>query len=76
MLEHELHLPGGARDGAPLLVLLHGRGADRFDLLELGPLLAPGAVVVTPQAPFPGLPWGYGPGWAWYRFLGRDRPEP
>jgi phospholipase/carboxylesterase len=32
--------------------------------------------VITPRAPFPGAPWGYGPGWAWYRFLERDRPEP
>jgi phospholipase/carboxylesterase len=22
------------------------------------------------------MPWGYGPGWAWYRFLGGDAPEP
>lgn len=76
MLEYEQHVPDGVQDGAPLLVLLHGRGSDRFDLLGLGPMLAPGAVAVTPQAPFSGLPWGYGPGWAWYRFLGRNRPEP
>jgi len=23
-----------------------------------------------------GVPWGYGPGWAWYRFLGHNRPDP
>jgi phospholipase/carboxylesterase len=33
-------------------------------------------VVVTPRAPHAGAPWGYGPGWAWYRYLGRNRPEP
>ena len=76
MLSYELSVPDGARDGAPLLVLMHGRGADRFDLLGLASELAPGAVVVTPQAPWPGMPWGYGPGWAWYRFLGGNRPEP
>jgi phospholipase/carboxylesterase len=76
MLSYERALPAHARDGAPLVVLLHGRGADRFDLLGLAPALAPDAVVVTPQAPWPGMPWGYGPGWAWYRFLGDDRPEP
>jgi phospholipase/carboxylesterase len=69
-------VPPSARDGAPLVVLLHGRGSDRFDLSGLAPHLAPDAVVVTPEAPFPGLPWGYGPGSAWYRFMGRNRPEP
>jgi phospholipase/carboxylesterase len=76
MLKYEQVVPDDARDGAPLLVLLHGRGTDRFDLQGLAPHLAPRAVVVTPEAPFSGLPWGYGPGWAWYRFLGRNLPEP
>jgi phospholipase/carboxylesterase len=75
-MDFEVVVPAGAADGATLLVLLHGRGADRFDLLGLAPHLAPDAVVVTPQAPFPGAPWGYGPGWAWYRYLERDLPEP
>jgi phospholipase/carboxylesterase len=75
-LEYELHIPPGALEGAPLIVLLHGRGSDRFDLLGLRRGLPAGAVIVTPQAPFPAAPWGYGPGWAWYRYLGEDRPEP
>lgn len=74
-LRHEMAVPAGARDGAPLVVLLHGRGADRFDLLSLAPRLAPGAIVVTPEAPHAGREWGYGPGWAWYRFLGGTRPD-
>lgn len=76
MLKYEQVIPGGARDGAPLVVLLHGRGSDRFDLAGLAPHVAPEAVVVTPEAPHSGTPWGYGPGWAWYRFMGRNRPEP
>ena len=76
MLLYEEVVPPEARDGAPLVVLLHGRGADRYDLLNLAPHLAPGAVVVTPEAPHSGTPWGYGPGWAWYRFLGGNLPEP
>lgn len=76
MLKYEQVVPGGVREGAPLVVLLHGRGTDRFDLLGLAPLLAPNAVVVTAEAPHPGAPWGYGPGWAWYRFVGTDAPEP
>jgi phospholipase/carboxylesterase len=76
MLRYEQVVPGDAQDGAPLVVLLHGRGSDRHDLLGLAPHLAPGAVVVTPEAPHPGMPWGYGPGWAWYRYLGGSLPEP
>jgi phospholipase/carboxylesterase len=76
VLEYESIVPPGTSEGAPLLVLMHGRGSDRWDLLGLGEQLAPGAVVVCPQAPWPGAPWGYGPGWAWYRFLGRNLPEP
>lgn len=75
-LEYEVRMPEGSRDGASVIVLLHGRGSDRFDLLGLGRGLPAGAIIVTPQAPFPGAPWGYGPGWAWYRYLGDDRPEP
>ncbi len=76
MLKYEAAVPPGVQDGAPLVVLLHGRGADRFDLLSLAPHLAPGAVVVTPEAPHSGTQWGYGPGWAWYRFMGGTVPEP
>jgi phospholipase/carboxylesterase len=32
-------------------------------------------IVVTPEAPHPGGPWGYGPGWAWYRYLAEDRVD-
>jgi len=76
MLHFEKHVPVDARDGAPLLVLLHGRGSDEQDLMGLAPHLPPGLIVVSPRAPFAGAPWGYGSGWAWYRFLGEDRPEP
>lgn len=76
MLKYEQVMPRDPHEGAPLVVLLHGRGADRFDLLSLAPHLAKGAVVVTPEAPHPGAPWGYGPGWAWYRFMGGSTPEP
>ncbi len=76
MLRYEQAVPRDVEEGAPLVVLLHGRGTDRHDLLALAPQVAPDAVVVTPEAPHPGLPWGYGPGWAWYRFLGRNLPEP
>lgn len=60
-------------DEATLLLLLHGRGSDERDLLGLAPLLPQEWVLVTPRAPHPGAPWGYGPGWAWYRYLEADR---
>jgi phospholipase/carboxylesterase len=57
-------------------VLLHGRGSNRHDLFSLQHQLPADWVVIAPEAPFPAAPWGYGPGSAWYRFLGRNRPEP
>jgi len=73
MLEFIAQMAPRARDGAPLLVLLHGRGSDMRDLQGLARVARPNGTVVTPQAPHPGGPWGYGPGWAWYRYLGEDR---
>jgi phospholipase/carboxylesterase len=76
MLKYEQVVPANVQEGAPLVVLLHGRGTDRFDLLGLAPMVAPNAVFVTPQAPHSGRPWGYGPGSAWYRYMGENVPEP
>ena len=67
--------PADPQDGDPVLVLLHGRGSDMRDLQGLAHVLSPRGTMVTPQAPHHGLPWGYGPGWAWYRYLGQDRAE-
>lgn len=71
---HALIEPGDP--GSPILVLLHGRGSNEEDLFPLGRMLHPTATIVAPRAPFPGAPWGYGPGWAWYRFIGGTTPEP
>src|SRR5680860_1150133 len=76
MLQFDSSVPDRVEDGATLIVLLHGRGSDKNDLMGIRRFLPPTAMVVTPRAPFPGGPWGYGPGWAWYRYLERDRPEP
>jgi phospholipase/carboxylesterase len=76
LLAHEIANSEAAIDGGRVLLLLHGRGADRHDLLGLSKRLPADWVLVAPEAPFPAAPWGYGPGWAWYRFLGGNRPEP
>jgi phospholipase/carboxylesterase len=61
---------------APALVLLHGRGSDERDLFPLGRMLHPDATIISVRAPFPAAPWGYGPGYAWYRYMGGTTPEP
>ena len=76
MLKYEARIPQDVRDDALLIMLLHGRGANRHDLFSLSERMPPDAIVVAPEAPFPAAPWGYGPGSAWYQFLGRNRPEP
>ena len=76
MLEYEIK-PASDHDAkAPLIVLMHGRGANRFDLLGLADHMPRSATLVFPEAPFEAAPWGYGPGSAWYRFLGGNKPEP
>jgi phospholipase/carboxylesterase len=66
---------GGASAAPPLIILLHGRGSNEKDLLGLRRYLPAHATVVCPRAPHPGDRWGYGPGWAWYRFLGNRSPD-
>ena len=75
MLPYDLRLPAQPEDGAPLAVLLHGRGSDRHDLSRLHAYLPAGTMLVTPEAPFPAAPWGYGPGSAWYRLESEGVPD-
>ena len=76
MLVFNRYLPDDAHHGLPVLLLLHGRGSHRGDLQALRPHVPAGWGLVTPQAPHPGHPWGYGPGWAWYRYLAEDKVDP
>jgi phospholipase/carboxylesterase len=73
LLDFEIHRPEEPRAGAPVAVLLHGRGSHMGDLLGLADMLPSDWFLVTPQAPFPASDWGYGEGWAWYGYLGEDR---
>lgn len=72
MLAFDAHVPPEV-NGSTVLVLLHGRGSHRGDLQGLAPHLPEDWALLTPQAPHAGGPWGYGPGWAWYRYLAEDR---
>lgn len=74
-LATEMYVPTDARDGVPVVILLHGRGADRTDLFSMRRFFPPAWAVIAPDAPFPAAPWGYGPGRAWYRYMGRNMPE-
>lgn len=72
-LDYLIHRPEAATDGSPVAVLLHGRGSDKGDLQGIQPMLPEAWTVVTPEAPFPSAPWGYGAGSAWYRYIEDDR---
>lgn len=54
----------GERAGRPLLVLLHGFGADERDLFPLTAFFPPAFVVAAPRAPL-APPWPT-PGYSWY----------
>jgi phospholipase/carboxylesterase len=56
----------------PVMLLLHGRGADEEDLLPLAEALDPGWRYVSARAPF-ALP---GFGYAWYEMDRLGTPEP
>lgn len=66
------NLPDSA--AAPLVVCMHGRGADMNDLADLAPFLDDGYRFVFPNAPKPFAPYpGMTFGWSWFDGL---PPEP
>lgn len=62
-LTYLVHEPVKTSGHSPLIVLLHGSGADENDMISLWPQLPPGFVVVSPRAPFGDGTSGY----RWYR---------
>lgn len=76
MLETQVLNADSPSEGGSVLILMHGRGADPGDLAPVRRWLPSDLTVVLPRAPYHGAQWGYGPGWAWYRYEGADRPEP
>jgi phospholipase/carboxylesterase len=62
-----------ASGGAPALILLHGRGANEDDLLDLARLLDERLFVLSVRAPYA---LATGGGYTWYDLLELGRPEP
>jgi phospholipase/carboxylesterase len=57
----------------PLLILIHGRGADEHDLAGLTDELDGRFLTVSVRAPFP---FAYGGGFTWYEFDAAGTPDP
>jgi len=67
-------LPPDEREDRPLLVLLHGYGADERDLFGLVPYLPPEVAVAAVRAPLaPPFP---APGYSWYPIEGLESRDP
>jgi phospholipase/carboxylesterase len=68
-LRYVLNVPSGKSDHAelPLVVVMHGRGADANDLADLAPMIGDGYRYVFPNAPkkFEPMP-GYSFGFSWF----------
>ncbi len=68
-LEHRHLDPSVVSERPPLLVLLHGYGANMDDLLSLGPMIDPRFRVVAAQAPVDLSPYGMPGGRAWFHLM-------
>jgi len=71
MLRHLVRVPSHRPDSEPLpmVILIHGRGADMHDLADLAPMLDTngGCRFVFPNAPKPFEPYpGMAMGWTWF----------
>ncbi|MET0735137.1 MAG: alpha/beta hydrolase-fold protein [Microbacterium sp.] len=64
----------GEREGRPLLVLLHGYGADERDLFGLVPQLPGEFTIASVRAPLP--PPFPAPGYSWYPIEGLESRDP
>jgi phospholipase/carboxylesterase len=66
-LRYMMTVPSGKEGPLPLVVILHGRGADMADLAGLAPSLDGGYRFLFPNAPKPFQPMpGYSMGWTWF----------
>jgi phospholipase/carboxylesterase len=69
ILPPRLHASGKS----PLVIFMHGRGANEDDLLGLAEYSDDRIFFVSPRAPFD---FGYGGGFTWYEILEAGKPEP
>lgn len=65
-LTYIAHEPTVKSAHPPLILLLHGRGADERDMITMWPQLPPQLVVISPRGPFADAGGGY----RWYRRSG------
>ena len=68
-LKYVLNVPSGRKDDAemPLVIVMHGRGADANDLADIASAIDPGARWVFPNAPKPFEPYrGMTFGFTWF----------
>jgi phospholipase/carboxylesterase len=66
-LRYLMSVPSGKEDSIPLVICMHGRGADMNDLADIAPLLDDGYRFLFPNAPRPFEPMpGYSFGWTWF----------
>src|SRR5512137_325600 len=61
--------PEAERPGTPLVVALHGRGADESSMVALAPFLPAGLTIAAPRGPL-----GVHGGWTWFANRGIGRP--
>ncbi|WOF22442.1 alpha/beta hydrolase-fold protein [Microbacterium betulae] len=64
----------GAPGGRPVVVLLHGHGADENDLFGIAPLLPDAFAYAAVRAPLD-MPWPQ-PGYSWYPIEGLESRDP
>jgi phospholipase/carboxylesterase len=66
-LRYVMSVPSGSDGPLPLVICMHGRGADMNDLADIAPALDGGFRFLFPNAarPFEPMP-GYSVGWSWF----------
>jgi phospholipase/carboxylesterase len=66
-LRYLMSVPSAKEGQLPLVICMHGRGADMNDLADIAPILDDGYRFLFPNAPKPFEPMpGYSFGWTWF----------
>jgi phospholipase/carboxylesterase len=75
-LVHQIAAARAGQPPHPILLLLHGRGSNEWDLLPIGQAVDPRFFVVSVRAPRRFYAGFDGEGYAWYDSLAPGRPDP